>query len=137
MTRADFTSSQPPTWLNWLGTGLTAMLAVLFLVLVQQMREQNEQIKKLGSRVEALENARALERTSALEEQVHSSVNRLQALESLRGDVQRLISQQQRLQGAIDQLKRSEPRVLPPLPPATTPLPAPTAPPRPGSPGNG
>ncbi|MFM8525353.1 MAG: hypothetical protein ACKOCM_07010 [Cyanobacteriota bacterium] len=137
MTRAALRTSQPPTWLGWLGTGLTAMLAVLFLVLVQQLREQNEQIRKLGSRVEALENARALERTSALEEQLHSSVNRLQALESLRGEVQRLIGQQQRLQTAIDQLRRAEPTILPPLPPAVTPVPAPTAPPRPGTPGNG
>lgn len=136
MNRADLAASPPPLWLNWLGTGLTAMLAVLFLVLVQQLRGQNDQIQTLQRRVEAMENARALERTTALEEQLHSSVSRLQALESLRGDVQRLAAQQQRLQTSIQDLQRSSgPSLVPPLPPAITP--APGAPPRPASPGNG
>ena len=135
MTRADLSTSSPPAWLGWVGAGLTAMLAVLFLVLVQQLRAQNEQIQKLETRAKALENARALERTSALEEQVQSSVSRLQSLESLRGEVQRLAGQQQRLQTEIDQLQRGTPGLLPPLPPATAP--APTTPPRPGSAGNG
>ena len=41
MTRADLSTSSPPAWLGWVGAGLTAMLAVLFLVLVQQLRAQN------------------------------------------------------------------------------------------------
>lgn len=130
MTRADVSSNPPPTWVNWLGAGITSMLAVLFLVLVQQVRGQNDQIQTLKQRVEGLENARALERTSALEGQVQTSASRLQALESLRGDVQRLAAQQQRLQASIDQLRGSSaPAPLPGLPPAVTPPPG--TPPRP------
>lgn len=135
MTSADLPPSSPPLWLGWLGTGLTAMLAVLFLVLVQQLRGQNEQLQRLEAKVQALQNARALERTDALEQQVHNSASRLQALEALRGDLQRLSAQQQRLQADIQQLNRREPGALPPLPPAIT---APGQPPvRPGTPGNG
>ena len=134
MTRADLSPSSPPLWLGWLGTGLTAMLAVLFLVLVQQLRGQNDQLQQLEAKVQALQNARALERTDALEEQVRNSVSRLQSLEALGGDMKRLAAQQQSLRADIDRLKRSEPGALPPLPPATTP-PGQT-PARPGSPGN-
>lgn len=130
MTRADVSSNQPPTWVNWLGAGITSMLAVLFLVLVQQVRSQNDQIQTLKQRVEGLENARALERTSALESQVQTSASRLQALERLRGDVQRLTAQQLRLQAAIEQLRGdSAPAPMPGLPPAISPPPG--TPPRP------
>lgn len=124
MTRADGPSNPPPNWVNWLGTGITSMLAVLFLVLVHQVRGQNDQIQSLQRRLEGLENARALERTSALEGQVQTSASRLQALESLPSDVQRLAAQQQRLQTTIDQLRGSgPPPPLPGLPPAMTPTP--------------
>lgn len=136
MTRADLSGNAPPIWVNWLSTGITSMLAVLFLVLVQQTRGQNDRIQTLQRRVEALENARALERTSALEQQVQTSVSRLQALEGLRGEMQRLAAQQQRLQTTLDQLRGTVgPTTLPPLPPAT--IPGPPPPPRPGTPGNG
>ena len=90
-------AAELPTWMRWGGAGLTAMLAVLFLVLLAQMRQQSERLQTLQDRVQTLENARDLERTSALEEQLRSTVQRLQALEGLEQRLQRLSAEQDAL----------------------------------------
>ena len=99
--------------MRWGGAGLTALLAVLFLVLLQQVRQQGQRLQTLQDRVQALENARDLERTDALEEQVRSTVRRLQGLEALRGAVQRLRSEQDTLRQQIRANHEASGTVLP------------------------
>jgi predicted nucleic acid-binding Zn-ribbon protein len=111
--------------MRWGGAGLTALLAVLFLVLLQQVRQQGQRLQTLQDRVQALENARDLERTDALEEQVRSTVRRLQGLEALRGAVQRLRSEQDTLRQQIRANHEASGTVLPeePLIPPAQPQP--------------
>ena len=68
-------------WVPWLQAGVTAMLVVLFLVIVRKSRQQNDTIRQLQERVQGLENSRALDRTTGLEQQLRSTVERLQAVE--------------------------------------------------------
>ncbi|MEY4297241.1 MAG: hypothetical protein RLZZ423_420 [Cyanobacteriota bacterium] len=113
-----------PRWMRWGGAGLTALLAVLFVVLLQQVRDQGQTIRTLQNRLQTLENARDLDRTNALEDQLRSTVQRLQSLEGLEQDVQRLSQEQ----GSLRQQVRSAARqtagspelepLLPPEPPA-------------------
>lgn len=91
------TTTELPNWMRWGGASLTAMLAVLFVVLLAQVRQQTERLQVLQDKVQKLENARDLERTSALEEQLRSTVQRLQALEGLDQRLQRLSAEQETL----------------------------------------
>ncbi|MDA0718325.1 MAG: hypothetical protein O2839_08965 [Cyanobacteria bacterium] len=68
-------------WVPWLQAGVTAMLVVLFLVIVGKARQQSDTIRQLEERVQGLENSRALDRTTGLEQQLRSTVERLQAVE--------------------------------------------------------
>ena len=68
-------------WVPWLQAGVTAMLVVLFVVIVAKTRQQNATIRQLQERVQGLENSRALERTTGLEQQLRTTVERLQAVE--------------------------------------------------------
>ena len=109
--------------MRWGGAGLTALLAVLFVVLLQQVRQQGQQLRSLQDRLQTLENARALERTNALEEQLRSTVQRMQSLEGLEQTVQRLSQEQASLRLQVRSAARSstasEPEpVLPLEPPA-------------------
>jgi len=114
-----------PSWMRWAGAGLTTLLAVLFVVLLQQVRQQSQDLKTLQNRLQTLENARDLERTNALEEQLRSTVQRLQSLEGLEQSVHRLSQEQAGLRQQVRSAARSssaggaelEP-VLPPEPPA-------------------
>ncbi|WP_411867648.1 hypothetical protein [Vulcanococcus limneticus] len=92
-----------PPWMRWLGTGLTAMVAVLFLVLLQQVRQQAGRLEALQGRVQSLENARDLERTNALEEQLRSTVQRLHRFDGLEGAVEELQAQQESLRQQLRQ----------------------------------
>jgi TolA-binding protein len=87
--------------MRWLGAGLTALLAVLFVVLLQQVRQQGQRLQALQDRLQQMENARDLERTNALEEQLRSTVVRLQNLEGLEQSLQRLSSEQDSLRQQI------------------------------------
>ena len=125
----------PLAWVPWLQAGVTAMLVVLFVVIVGKARQQSATIRQLQERVQGLENSRALDRTTGLEQQLRSAVERLQAVErnstridglsreaaSLRAELARLRSPA----GAPDSLapRSDEPPVLPPLPPLKTPAP--------------
>ena len=67
-------------WL-WLSFGLSTMLLVLFAVVVNRQQAQVQRIEVLSSRVKALEQSRALERTAVLEQQLRAMLTRLQVLE--------------------------------------------------------
>ena len=46
-----------PTWMRWGGAGLTALLAVLFVVVLLQVRGQGQRLQALQDRIQSLENA--------------------------------------------------------------------------------
>jgi hypothetical protein len=75
------TLPQLPDWVLWVQAGLTALLAVLFVAMLVQARQQGTRIQELQERIQGLENSRALERTTGLEEQLRATVERLQAVE--------------------------------------------------------
>lgn len=111
-----------PDWAPWVQAGLTAMLAVLFLVMVGKMRQQNSHIRALQERVQGLENSRALDKTSGLEQQVRSTVERLQAVERTTAALQSLSAQNKLLNSELQQLqakpsKNNPDDLLQPLPP--------------------
>jgi hypothetical protein len=111
-----------PDWAPWVQAGVTALLAVLFLVMVGKMRDQNSTIRGLVERVQGLENSRALDKTSGLEQQVRSTVERLQAVERTTTALQSLGAQNKLLQSELRQLqtkpsKNNSDDFLQPLPP--------------------
>jgi uncharacterized membrane protein YhiD involved in acid resistance len=83
------------------GAGLTALVAVLFVVLLLQVRQQGERIQTLQDKLQTLENEKDLDRTNALEEQVRSTAERLQNLEGLEQTVQSLRSEQDSLRAQL------------------------------------
>jgi TolA-binding protein len=139
---------QPPDWVAWLQVGLSALLAVLFLVMLSKARQQGSRIQELQDRVEGLENTRALERTTGLEEQLRTTVERLQEVERSAARINVLSADNETLRSELNQLRRSasqrtRPDPAPnsqgaPVPPATPEPPpqagtatAPMAPPTP------
>ena len=90
-----------PTWMRRTGAGLTALVAVLFVVLLLQVRQQGERIQTLQDKLQTLENEKDLDRTNALEEQVRSTAERLQNLEGLEQTVQSLRSEQDSLRAQL------------------------------------
>jgi hypothetical protein len=91
-----------PDWVLWLQAGFTALVAVLFVALLVETRQQSGRIQELQERLQGLENSRALERTTGLEEQLRAAVERLQALE---GDSSRLDVLQAETDSLRDQLR--------------------------------
>ena len=115
-----------PDWAPWLQAGLTALLAVLFVVMVGKMRQQSSSIRALQERVQGLENSRALERTSGLEQQLRTTVERLQVVERSNAQLQALSSDNKRLNDQLGQLRSAGTKPapvddLPPLLPAVKP----------------
>ena len=113
-----------PEWVAWLQLGLTALLAVLFLAMLAKARQQGGRIQELQDRVEGLENTRALERTTGLEEQLRTTVERLQEVERSAARINVLSADNEALRNELGQLRRSRPEVTPPpraTAPATTP----------------
>ncbi|KMM16529.1 hypothetical protein [Synechococcus sp. GFB01] len=123
--------SQLPDWVPWLQMGLTSMLVVLFVVLVGKTRQQHSQIQELQERVRGLENSRALERTTALEQQLRSTVDRLQNLERGQARLNAIGSDTAQLRQELRQLRQSsqEKGVQPAPPPVSTPQSPPPLPP--------
>jgi TolA-binding protein len=122
--------AQLPDWLPWLQAGLTAMLAVLFLVIVGKLRQQSSQLHALKERVQGLENSRALERTTALEQQLRSTAARLQELERSNTQLEGLSSDNARLRRELLQLRRPmAPAPVAPAEPAAEAPAGPTPPP--------
>lgn len=97
------------TWIQWIGAGLTATLAVLFVVAIQRVQEQNQDLQRLEQRLQVVENARALERTNALEQQLRATVERLHGLEEDQGRVTDLARQQQQLASQVQRLQSRPP----------------------------
>ena len=112
-----------PEWVNWLQAGLTALLVVLFAVMLAKSREQSENIRLLQQRVQGLENSRALERTTGLEQQLRSAVERLQTLERSAARIDGLTGENAQLRQELRQLRiaaqtpKASPEPLAPLPP--------------------
>lgn len=121
--RRRSTPPGPPAWTGWLQIGLSTMLAVLFLVMVARTREQNRLLQQLEQRVQGLENSRALERTSVLEEQQRAMLSRLQSLEASGRRLEALEEQQEQWRQALSELRsRTVQR------PETVPAPMPSSP---------
>ena len=130
------TSPAPLAWVPWLQAGVTAMLVVLFLVVVGKARQQSATIRQLQERVEGLENSRALDRTTGLEQQLRSAVERLQTVERNSARIDGLSREAASLRAELSRLRGpagtpnggpsrgDEPPLLPPLPPLKTPAPA-------------
>jgi hypothetical protein len=95
----------PPLWTGWLQIGLSTMLAVLFLVILAKTREQSQLLMRLEQRLQGLENSRALDRTSALEEQQRAMVGRLQSLEAGAQRLEALEQQQDQWRSALADLQ--------------------------------
>ncbi len=91
----------PPIWTGWLQIGLSTMLAVLFLVILSKTQEQNQRLLRIEQRLQGLENSRALDRTSVLEEQQRAMVGRLQTLESGAQRLEALERQQEQWRSAL------------------------------------
>lgn len=123
---------QLPDWVNWLQAGSTVLLAVLFLVMVGKTRQQGVQILELQERLQGLENSRALDRTTGMEEQLRSTVERLQVVERNSSRIEVLSAEAAALKAELQRLRRSaapgstaRPTAPPPpLPPAANPEPA-------------
>ena len=94
-----------PEWTIWIQVGLTALLAVLFLVILDKGRQQSAKIQLLEQRLQGLENSRALDRTTALEQQLRSAVERLQRLERNNSRIDSLTAESKDLQKQLFQLR--------------------------------
>ncbi len=121
----------------WLQAGLTALLAVLFLVMLAKAREQGSRIQELQERVQGLENSRALERTTGLEQQLRSTVERLQAVERSTARIDVLSADNNALRSELRQLRRNADSGLTPLAPASPSGRSPGEAASPGSPSGG
>ncbi len=95
----------PPVWTGWLQIGVSTMLAVLFLVILSKSQEQNQRLMRLEQRLQGLENSRALDRTSVLEEQQRAMVGRLQTLESGAQRLEALERQQEQWRSALAEMQ--------------------------------
>jgi hypothetical protein len=110
-----------PEWVNWLQAGITALMVVLFVVMLGKTRQQSANIRLLQERVQGLENSRALDRTSGMEEQLRSTVSRLQALERSAARVDALSAENSVLNQQLNELRssaqnRTREAPVPPLP---------------------
>gem|GEM_PF-2555804 len=76
-------SPAPPPWVGWIQMGLSAMLAVLFLVVLTRSLEQGRALRQLQMRLETLESNRNLEKAADQNSQLRVLTQRLQALETL------------------------------------------------------
>jgi hypothetical protein len=100
------------------------MLAVLFVVMVGKMRQQSSSIRALQERVQGLENSRALERTSGLEQQLRTTVERLQVVERSNAQLRALSSDNKLLNAQLRQLRATgtKPDPADDLPPLLPPV---------------
>ena len=120
-------------WVPWLQAGVTAMLVVLFFVIVGKSRQQNATIRQLQERVQGLENSRALDRTTGLEQQLRTTVERLQAVERNGTRIDGLSRETANLRAELSKLRPARPSEaaapktddlplgVPPLPPVRPP----------------
>jgi hypothetical protein len=105
-----------PDWVLWLQAGFTALVAVLFVALLVQTRQQTRRVQELQQRLQGLENSRALERTTGLEDQLRNTVERLQALERDSARIDVLQAETDALRDELRQLSRGLAAPLSPVP---------------------
>ena len=86
-----------PAWLVWLQLGLSTTLAVLFVVMLVKTRQQSVSIQQLQDKIAGIENSRALDRTTAIEDQLRTTAERLQALERMGAQISGLATENSRL----------------------------------------
>ena len=117
----------PTVWTGWLQIGLSTMLAVLFLVILSKTQEQNQRLMRIEQRLQGLENSRALDRTSVLEEQQRAMLGRLQTLESGAQRLEALERQQEQWRSALADMQgravrrpQADPDLFPAPPPPTS-----------------
>ena len=96
-------------------------------------RHQNDTIRQLQERVQGLENSRALDRTTGLEQQLRTTVERLQAVERNGIRIDGLSRETANLRGELSKLRAARPSEtidpktdelplgVPPLPPVRPP----------------
>ena len=96
-----------PTWLVWLQLGLSTTLAVLFRVMHVRSVQQSSTIRQLKDRVEGIENSRALDRTTAIEDQLRSTADRIQVLERQAAQSAALAADNARLRQQLSTARRS------------------------------
>ncbi len=124
-----------PQWLPWVQLSISTMLVVLFLVVLAKVREQATSIGELEQKLSTIENSRSQDRTTAMEQQLESMIQRLQALEKLSDHLREVDLQQQALKQELQQL-HSIPRATitaPGEPASQIPVPQPANPSRPSA----
>jgi len=114
-----------PRWMRLVGAGLTSLVAVLALVVLQQVQQQASRSRALERRVQGLENRRDLERTQALEAQLQATVQRLQGLEANASQLQGLLLQQEEQRRQLERQLLKQNLQSPELLPFADPMPAP------------
>jgi len=103
-------------WL-WLPVALSTTLLVLFAVVVNRQQAQALRIGELSSRVKALEQSRALERTAVLEQQLRAMLTRLQDQERQNKQQEQLARQLLNLQQELQRWQSTVNRPIIPLEP--------------------
>ncbi|MCX5947211.1 MAG: hypothetical protein NTY67_03150 [Cyanobacteria bacterium] len=126
---------QPP-WLAWLQLSISSMLVVLFVVMLGKVRQQAGTIGELEQKVSTIENARSLDRTTAMEQQLEAMIQRLQSVEQLGEQLRNVDRQQQAIKQDLQQLRSTArvPITDPGLQSSPTPAPQPLSPGRLSSP---
>ncbi|MEB3199560.1 MAG: hypothetical protein VKK62_03395 [Synechococcaceae cyanobacterium] len=130
--------SEPPVpWLPLLQVGIGSMLVVLFLVMLARTQEQSRTIERLDQRLQGLENTRALERTSAMEDQLRKMLSRMETIEASNRRLADMATTQESLLQQLQSLRRQAsagPDLLSPALPELPPPPRSTARPSPPAP---
>lgn len=78
-------------------------------MIVVKSRQQNDTIRQLQERVQGLENSRALDRTTGLEQQLRSTVERLQAVERNGTRIDGLSRETANLRAELSKLRAARP----------------------------
>lgn len=124
----------PPGWMPWLQLGLTTMLAVLFVVTLLRARDLSLALGKMEQRLGAIESRQALDRSTALEQQLRSMLDRLQALEGKAERLDALENERERLEQELGELRSRTSGRPAAEEPSTTPGPSSPLPPVPAAP---
>jgi hypothetical protein len=95
-----------PAWLVWLQLGLSTTLAVLFVVMLVRSLQQSATIRQLQDRVAGIENSRALDRTTAIEDQLRTTAERIQVLERQGAQTAALAGENARLRQQLSSAQR-------------------------------
>jgi TolA-binding protein len=95
----------PPGWLPWLQLGLTTMLGVLFVVTLLRARDLSLDLQQMERRLQSVESRQALDRSTVLEQQLRSMLERLQALEGKAERLNALEGERERLEQELTDLR--------------------------------